>query len=74
MDITGEGRAERITDRQILQRLAEVYSSQAWPATATATAEGFTAAYSASSAAVVAVCVEPDVGTSEPHGATRWRF
>lgn len=79
MDITVEGRAERITEPEVLRRMAAVYSSQGWPATPTD--EGFTAEYSAPSAGPppwFVYRVEPEVafglGTSEPHGATRWRF
>jgi len=79
MDIAVEGRAERITDPQTLRRMAAVYSSQGWPATATD--DGFTAEYSAPSAGPppwflyrLAPEVAFAVGTAEPYGATRWRF
>ena len=79
MDIAVEGRAERITDRATLDRMAAVYASQGWPATATD--EGFTADYSAPSAGPppwYLYRLEPEVAfavaTAEPHGATRWRF
>jgi len=79
MDVTVEGRAERITDPGVLRRMAAVYSSQGWPATATD--EGLTAEYSAPSAGPPPWSlyrVEPEVAfalaTSEPQSATKWRF
>ena len=82
MDVIVEGRATRVTDEATLLRMAAVYSSQGWPASAVFDeGAGFTADYSAPSAGPppwYLYRVEPEVvfglGTAEPYGATRWRF
>jgi effector-binding domain-containing protein len=82
MDVVVEGRATRVTDEATLVRVAAVYSSQGWPASAVAgDGAGFTAAYSAPSAGPppwYLYRVDPEVvfgfGTAEPYGATRWQF
>ena len=79
LDIVVEGAARKVTDEPTLQRLAERYGAQGWPATVKDGA--FTAPFSAPS-------VGPPpwhlyeftprtafgVATAEPFGATRWRF
>ncbi|MEJ7585273.1 MAG: pyridoxamine 5'-phosphate oxidase family protein [Acidimicrobiales bacterium] len=83
MDITVEGRAERITDLEDLRRLAGVYASQGWPATATDDGDRRRphrrvqrpqrrppAVFPVPPRARVAFAL----GTSEPFGATKWRF
>lgn len=82
MDVVVEGRATRVTDEADLVRMAAVYSSQGWPATAvTGEGAGFTAEFSAPSAGPppwYLYRVDPEVvfglGTAEPYGATRWTF
>jgi general stress protein 26 len=79
IDLVIEGRAERVTDEPTLQRLAERYADQGWPASVKDGA--FTYDYSAPSAgpppwdlyAVRPVTVF-GVLSAEPGGATRWRF
>ena len=74
-----EGTAARVTDAATLQRLAELYAAQGWPARVSG--EAFTAEYSAPSAGrppwylyVLAPKAAYGVATAEPHGATRWQF
>ncbi|MEO6796880.1 MAG: pyridoxamine 5'-phosphate oxidase family protein [Candidatus Dormibacter sp.] len=79
IDLTVEGTAAKVTDAKTLQRLAERYTAQGWPARV---ADGaFTAEYSAPSAGpppwdlyVVTAKTAYGVSTAEPFGATRWRF
>jgi general stress protein 26 len=79
IDLVIEGVAERMTDEDTLQRLAKRYGDQGWPATVKDGA--FTHEYSAPSAGpppwdLYAVTPTTVFGvlTSEPGGATRWRF
>ena len=79
LDLVVEGRAERVTDAATLQRLAQCYADQGWPAQATT--EGLTAPYSAPSAGRppwYLYAMKPvtafGVATAEPNGATRWEF
>jgi general stress protein 26 len=79
IDVVVEGVAERVTDEETLQRIAKRYADQGWPAVVKDGA--FTHDYSAPSAgpppwdlyAVKPITVF-GVLTSEPGGATRWRF
>jgi Pyridoxamine 5'-phosphate oxidase len=79
IDLEFEGVAERVTDKATLRRLAKRYADQGWPATVEG--DAFTAPYSAPSAgpppwnlyALTPVTVFA-VLSSEPGGATRWRF
>ncbi|MGE3074449.1 MAG: pyridoxamine 5'-phosphate oxidase family protein [Dehalococcoidia bacterium] len=79
IDVVFEGTVQRVTDSATLARVVRVYQDGGWPAEVDGPA--FTAPYSASSAgpppwnlyrldfrAVYAVA------TSEPWGATRWKF
>ena len=79
MDLVIEGTAIRVTDRPTLLRLAKRYADQGWPATVSGAA--FTAPYSAPSAGpppwnlyVVRPRTIFGVASSDPPGATRWRF
>lgn len=79
MDLVIEGTAIRVADRPTLLRLAKRYADQGWPASVSGTA--FTAAYSAPSAGpppwnlyVVRPSTVFGVASSDPPGATRWRF
>ncbi len=79
LDLVVEGRAEKVTDRPTLERLAKLYDDQGWPAKATDGA--LTAPYSAPSAGPAPwnlYRMDPEVAfgvaTAEPSGATRWRF
>ncbi|MEO8229356.1 MAG: pyridoxamine 5'-phosphate oxidase family protein [Chloroflexota bacterium] len=79
IDVVIEGVAERVTDDATLQRLAQRYAEEGWPATVEDGA--FTYDYSAPSAGpppwdlyVVAPVTVYGVLSAEPGGATRWRF
>jgi hypothetical protein len=78
-DLVVEGTATKVTDGPTLERLAERYDAQGWPATAKDGA--IVAPYSAPSAGPPPwdLCeftptTAFGVATAEPHGATRWRF
>jgi general stress protein 26 len=78
-DVVVEGTAAKVTDAATLEKLAEHYAAQGWPARAEDGA--LTAAYSAPSAGpppwdlyVVTPTTAFVVATSEPGGATRWRL
>ena len=77
LDLVIEGRAAKVTDQPTLERLAERYAAQGWPARASDGA--LTAEYSAPSAGpppwhlyVVTALVAFGVATEKPYGATRW--
>jgi pyridoxine/pyridoxamine 5'-phosphate oxidase len=79
LDLAVEGRAAKVTDQATLERLAQRYAAQGWPARAEGGA--ITAEYSAPSAGpppwdlyVVTSLVAFGVATAKPFGATRWRF
>jgi hypothetical protein len=79
IDLVLEGRAERVTDPETLERLAAVYREADWPAEVDG--DAFTAPYSAPSAGPppwhlyrVDVHTAFGVAGEEPYGATRWRF
>ena len=79
LDLIVEGTAARVTDDATLQRIAERYGAQGWPARARDGA--LTAEYSAPSAGpppwylyVVTPMTAFGVATAPPHGATRWKF
>jgi hypothetical protein len=74
-----EGRAARVTDEAMLQRLARVFAGGGWAPTVAD--GGFTHDFSAPSAGPPPWYVyefTPDdayaVATKEPGGATRWTF
>lgn len=79
IDLVVEGTAAQVTDHATLQRIAERYAAQGWPASASD--DAITAAYSAPSAGpapwnlyVITPIVAFGVATAEPYGAMRWRF
>ena len=79
LDLVVEGRAAKVTERATLERLAERYAAQGWPARASGGA--ITAEYSAPSAGpppwdlyAVTPTTAYGVATAKPYGATRWRF
>ena len=79
IDVVFEGTAQRVTDDATLQRLADRYAEEGWPATVKDHA--FTHEYSAPSAGPppwYVYAVRPRVAYAvakvEPNGATRWRF
>lgn len=77
IDLVLEGRAERVTDTETLERLAAVYRSVGWPAEVEG--DAFTAPYSAPSAGpppwnLYRFTLETAFGVGgEEQGATRWR-
>jgi len=79
IDVVIEGTAIRVTDRPTLLRLAKRYADQGWPASVSG--DALTAEYSAPSAGpppwnlyVVKPSTAFGVASSDPPGATRWRF
>lgn len=79
MDLTLEGTATRVTDSVTLEQVALIYRDLGWPAEVAD--DAFTAPYSAPSAGpppwhVYRFTFHTVVGlsTTEPNGATRWRF
>jgi hypothetical protein len=79
LDLVVEGTATQVTDDATLQRLAERYAAQGWPARVGDGA--LTAPYSAPSAGpppwylyVLTPITAFGVATAEPYGATRWHF
>jgi pyridoxine/pyridoxamine 5'-phosphate oxidase len=79
LDLVVEGRAAKVTDQATIERLAERYAAQGWPAKATDGA--LTAEYSAPSAGpapwylyVLTPVAAFGVASAKPYGATRWRF
>ena len=79
LDLVVEGIATKVTDDATLERLAEAFRAQGWPATVSDGA--LTAEYSAPSAGPppwylyeVTAKAAFGVATKEPFGATRWRF
>jgi hypothetical protein len=79
LDLVVEGAATKVTDEATLQRVAERYTAQGWPAQVEDGA--LTAPYSAPSAGpppwylyVVTPNTAFGVATEEPYGAMRWRF
>lgn len=80
-DLTVEGVAREVTDRETVARLARVWAAGGWPCEVDDSGTALTAPFSAQSAgpppwhvfridATSAVAVQ----TVEPHGATRWVF
>lgn len=79
IDLVVEGTATKVTDAATVQRLAERYAAQGWPATVEDSA--FTAPYSAPSAGPppwnlyeFTPTTAFGVAGAEPFGAARWRF
>lgn len=81
IDVILEGSATRTTDLQTLEQVAAQYRQVGWPAEIDAEARALTAPYSAPSAGPppwqlyrFAFHSAVGVASSEPYGATRWRF
>jgi hypothetical protein len=79
IDLVIEGEARRVTDEATLQRIAERYAREGWPARVEG--DAFTHDFSAPSAGPPPWSlyeIEPTtvygVLSAEPGGATRWRF
>ena len=79
IDLVLEGEATRVTDRPTLEKVAGLYREGGWPAEVEG--ESFTAPYSAPSAGPppwdlyrFTIHTAFGVATTEPYGATRWRF
>jgi hypothetical protein len=79
IDLVLEGDAHRVTDSSTLERVAAVYRTGGWPASAEDGA--LTAPYSAPSAGPapwylyrLTLHTAIGVATAEPHGATAWDF
>ena len=79
IDLVLEGEAHRDTDGPTLERLAAVYRTGGWPASAEG--DALTAPYSAPSAGPapwylyrLTLHTAVGVATAEPYGATRWDF
>jgi hypothetical protein len=79
IDLVLEGEAHRVTDQSTLERLAAVYRTGGWPASAEG--DALTAPFSAPSAGPppwylyrLTLHTAVGVATAEPHGATRWDF
>jgi hypothetical protein len=79
LDLVFEGEATRVTDPDVLKRVAARYSASGWPAEVAG--DALTAPYSAPSAGpppwnVYRFTFHTAFGVSiaEPWGATRWRF
>ena len=79
LDLVVEGTATKVTDEATLERLAEAFRAQGWPATVKDGA--LTAEYSAPSAGPppwylyeMTPKTAFGVATKPPFGATRWRF
>jgi hypothetical protein len=79
LDLAVEGTARRVTDPPTLQRLADRYDAQGWPASVEG--DAFTAPYNAPSAGPPPWFLYEftprtafGVATAEPSGAMRWDF
>ena len=79
IDLVLEGEASRVTDRGTLEAAAARFREGGWPATVEG--DALTAPYSAPSAGPppwhlyrVALHTAFGVASTEPYGATRWRF
>jgi hypothetical protein len=80
-DLVLEGNATKATDPATVARVAEAFRADGWPASVDASGTSLTADFSAPSAGPPPWDVyefTPEtvfaLGTSEPSGATRWRF
>ena len=80
-DLTIEGEAVLVTDPATVAKLAATWSSGGWPAVPDDTGQALTAPFSAPSAGGPpwhVYRINPRsataLGTTEPGGATRWRF
>lgn len=79
IDLVLEGEARRVVDQPTLERLAQLYREDGWPVEVQG--DAFMAPYSAPSAGPppwqlyrFTFHTAFGVATTEPYGATRWRF
>ena len=79
LDLVLEGEARLVTDKTTLEKIAQLYRDDGWPAEVKD--DALTAPYMAPSAGpppwyVYSFCFHTAYGvaTAEPNGATRWRF
>jgi Pyridoxamine 5'-phosphate oxidase len=79
IDLVLDGTAEQVTDADTLEQVAANYRDQGWPAEVEG--DAFVAPFSAPSAGPppwhlyrFTFHTAIGVATTEPHGATRWRF
>jgi len=80
-DLVFEGKGAKVTDQDVVRRIASIYSAQGWEVTVADGTVSLNGEYSAPSAGpppwdVYEVIPETvyALGTAEPYGATRWRF
>jgi PPOX class probable F420-dependent enzyme len=80
-DLTVTGVAEKVTDPAVVASMAQQWAAGGWPARVDDSGVALTAEFSAPSAGPppwFVYRIEPHdataVGTTEPGGATRWRF
>lgn len=80
-DVAVEGEAHKVTDPPTVAAMAERYATEGWPARVDETGEALTAEFSAPSAGPPPWFVyrleargATALATTEPGGATRWRF
>jgi predicted pyridoxine 5'-phosphate oxidase superfamily flavin-nucleotide-binding protein len=81
IDLSFEGRAAKVADRETVEAVAALYAAGGWPAKVADDRPAITAPYSAQSAGpgpwdLYRFTVEKVVGvaTAEPFGASRWTF
>jgi hypothetical protein len=80
-DLTIEGRADKVTDRDLVATMAAAWRAQGWPAEVDGSGLALTAEYSAPSAGPppwmiyrIEIDAATAVQTVAPGGATRWSF
>jgi hypothetical protein len=80
-DIVVEGKATKVTDPALVARISKMYQAEGWPAIVSDDGMSLTAEYSAPSAGpppYIVYEVAPEtvfaLGTTEPYGATSFRF
>jgi hypothetical protein len=80
-DLVVEGEARKVTDPPTVAAMAARWAAEGWPARVDETGQALTAEFSAPSAGPppwFVYCLSPHVATAlattEPGGATRWRF
>ena len=77
-DLIVEGEAHQVTDPELVADLARRWAAEGWPARVDDSGHALTADYSAPSAGPhvyrLMFRVATAVGTTEPFGATQWRF
>lgn len=80
-DLAVEGEAAKVTDPPTVAKMAAAWAAEGWPAEVDDTGQALTAEYSAPSAGAPPWSVyrltprrATALATTEPGGATRWRF